>query len=162
MNQIVTATPIGRLAAIYEGEYLVEVKHVAPQTRPTANKEPFTRAIERQLQAYFDGDLRIFDLPFVFPAATEYQMRVWQQIRKIPYGETRTYGEIAADIKSGPRAVGGACGANRLLLIVPCHRVVGATGLGGFMRDADGSLVRRKQWLLGHEQKYCNLVRHKQ
>ena len=81
-------------------------------------------------------------------------MRVWEQIRKIPYGETRTYGEIAADIKSGPRAVGGACGANRLLLIVPCHRVVGATGLGGFMRDADGSLVRRKQWLLGHEQKH--------
>lgn len=155
MNRvIVTANPIGKLAVTYEGEYILEVEQVAPQTRPSSNKNPFTREIGRQLHAYFSGDLQIFDLPFLFPAATEFQMRVWQQIRKIKYGETRTYGDIAAAIKSGPRAVGGACRANRLLLIVPCHRVVGKSDLGGFMGDPDGRLVRRKQWLLEHEQKH--------
>ena len=159
MNRIiVTAKPIGKLAVTYESEYVLEVEQVAPQTRPSSNKKPFAREIERQLRAYFNGNLQRFDLPFLFPAATEYQMRVWQQIRKISYGETRTYGDIAADIKSGPRAVGGACRVNRLLLIVPCHRVVGKNDLGGFMGDPDGSLVRRKQWLLEHEQKHCRVA----
>ncbi len=154
MNKIVTATPIGKLAVIYDSDFVLEVRQVSSQSRIKKGKESFAQEIDKQLQAYFLGDLQKFDIPFLFENATDFQARVWDQIRKIPFGSTQTYGEIAQKIKSGPRAVGNACRRNKLLLVVPCHRVVSATGLGGFMGDADGSLVRRKQWLLNHEQEY--------
>lgn len=158
MNRVVTTTPIGKLAIIHESEFVIEVQQVAPQTRATSNKGYFAREIERQFQGYFDGTLQKFGLSFLFENGTDFQVRVWQQINRIPYGTTQTYGEIAGEIKSGPRAVGNACRCNKLLLIIPCHRVVGAVGLGGFMGDADGSLVRRKQWLLEHEQKHHHVA----
>lgn len=151
VNRIITKTPIGKLAVTYEGERVIGIQQAAPQARSVANKKRFFREVERQLQAYFDGTLQEFDIPFSFESGTDFQERVWWQISKIPYGRTRTYGEIAEEIKSGPRAVGSACAHNKLLLIIPCHRVIGAKGLGGFMGDVDGSLVRRKQWLLEHE-----------
>lgn len=154
MNQIITTTPIGKLAVKYESDFVLEVQQVASQTRATVNKENFAKEIQQQIQAYFTGDLQKFAIPFLFENATDFQVHVWDQIRKIPFGATQTYGEIAKKLKSGPRAVGNACRRNKLLLIVPCHRVVSVTGLGGFMGDADGSLVRRKQWLLNHEQEY--------
>lgn len=154
MNKVIIATPIGKLAVKYESDFILEVQQVAAQTRITSRKEFFAKEIEKQMHAYFTGDLQKFEIPFLFEDATEYQAQVWDQIRKIPFGVTKTYGEIAKKIKSGPRAVGNACRRNKLLLIVPCHRVVSAVGLGGFMGDADGSLVRRKQWLLDHELEY--------
>ena len=126
----------------------------ATKARTVAGKESFAREVQKQLKAWFAGHLQEFDIPFLFPDVTDFQVRVWDQITKIPFGATQTYGEIARKIKSGPRAVGNACRRNNLLLIVPCHRVVAVNGLGGFMGDGDGSLVRRKQWLLDHEQKY--------
>ena len=152
MEKMITKTPIGNLAVEYEGDFVTGVH--ATQTRTAVAKEPFAREVQEQLQAWFAGRLQKFEIPFLFPEATDFQVRVWDQITKIPFGTTQTYGEIARKIRSGPRAVGNACRRNRLLLIVPCHRVVGVTGLGGFMGDADGSLVRRKQWLLDHERKY--------
>lgn len=154
MNQIVTVTPIGKLAIKYASDFILEVYQVATQTRASSAKDLFAKEIQKQLQAYFTGDLQKIEIPFVFEKGTDFQVRVWDQIRKIPFGDTQTYGEIAKKIKSGPRAVGNACRRNKLLLVVPCHRVVSATGLGGFMGDADGSLVRRKQWLLNHEKEY--------
>ena len=154
MNQIITTTPIGKLAVKFESDFVLEIQQVASQTRIKTNKEIFAKEINKQLQAYFVGDLQKFELPFLFENATDFQLRVWDEIRKIPFGMTKTYGEIAQKIKSGPRAVGNACRRNKLLLIVPCHRVVSMQGLGGFMGDKDGSLVRRKQWLLNHEQEF--------
>ena len=151
MDQIILKTPIGKIAVCYEDDFVTEVKQVAPQTRTVSKKDPFAKEIQKQLKAYFAGDLQEFSLPFLFKQGTDYQLKVWDQIRRISFGKTKTYGEIAKKIKSGPRAVGNACRNNQLLLLVPCHRVVSATGLGGFMGDADGSLVRRKQWLLDHE-----------
>lgn len=80
---------------------------------------------------YFSGSLKSFDYP---PSAdgTAFQRRVWQKIAEIPFGQTRTYGEIAREIGSSARAVGTACGKNPLPIVIPCHRVVGARGLGGF------------------------------
>ncbi len=154
VNRIITKTPIGKLAITCIGECIVGIQHAAPRARSAANKRRFFREVERQLQAYFDGTLQEFDIPFSFESGTDFQERVWWQISRIPYGQTRTYGEIAGEIKSGPRAVGGACAHNGLLLIIPCHRVIGVKGLGGFMGDVDGSLVRRKQWLLEHERRH--------
>lgn len=86
----------------------------------------------RQLNAYFDGTLRRFDLPLA-PAGMAFARSVWAQMQAIPYGQTRTYGEIAARLGASPQAVGNACGANPLPIIIPCHRVIAAGGrLGGY------------------------------
>ena len=88
-----------------------------------------------QLAAYFAGERRSFDLP-VSPGGTEHDRAVWQAIRDIPPGETRTYGEVARTVGSSPRAVGNACGRNPLPIVVPCHRVVGANVV-----DGDGKAI---------------------
>ena len=102
----------------------------------------------QQLQAYFAGRLRAFDLPLQ-PSGTPFQQRVWQALRRIPYGDTRSYGEVAQRIASpkASRAVGAASGANPIAIIIPCHRVVGAAGqLTGF-----GGGLPAKQTLLALE-----------
>ncbi len=90
----------------------------------------------RQLTDYFAGARRDFELPLA-PRGTPFRLRVWAALQAIPYGETRSYGDLARMLDTAPRAVGGACGANPIPLIVPCHRVTGAHGaLGGFSGGA--------------------------
>ena len=105
-------------------------------------------AARDQLEAYFAGSLRTFDLPLA-PAGTPFQLRVWEALRRIPFGETVSYAELARRIGTpdAVRAVGAANGRNPLPIIVPCHRVIGADGsLTGF-----GGGLERKRWLLEHE-----------
>lgn len=102
----------------------------------------------RQIQEYFDGNRAAFDLP-LSPAGTEFQQAVWSALQTIPRGETRSYGELAAmlDRPKAARAVGGACHRNPILLLIPCHRVVGSRGeLTGFAAG-----VEVKRWLLEME-----------
>lgn len=106
-------------------------------------------AAASQLAAYFAGELTEFDLPLA-PRGTDFQRSVWECLLRIPYGQTRSYGQLAAELGSpgASRAVGLANGRNPLSIIVPCHRVVGSTGkLTGY-----GGGVERKRWLLGLEQ----------
>ena len=94
------------------------------------------------------------DLPFPVPlacAGTPFRQRVWTAISAIPHGRTATYGELALQLGSSPRAVGQACGANPFPLIVPCHRVTSAGGLGGFANAREGWLLEVKRWLLAFE-----------
>jgi methylated-DNA-[protein]-cysteine S-methyltransferase len=84
-----------------------------------------------QLEAYFDGKARSFDLPLV-PAGTNFQRRVWRLIETIPCGQTMSYGAMAKALNSSARAIGTACGANPIPVIIPCHRVLAATGIGGY------------------------------
>jgi len=122
---------------------------------PQAELKPtglLTKETVRQLRAWLKDPKFEFSLP-LRPAGTPFQRRVWSAIAAIPMGSTRSYGELAHDIASGPRAVGGACGANPYPVVVPCHRVLAANGgLGGFGRDRDGLLLDIKRWLLAHEQ----------
>lgn len=90
------------------------------------------------------------DLPLA-PEGTPYRLRVWQALRAIPAGETRSYAEVAHTIGSCPRAVGGACRANPLPILIPCHRVVARTGTGGFNGATSGPMIDIKSWLLAHE-----------
>lgn len=106
----------------------------------------------RQVSRYLaDPDFR-FDLPLL-PAGTAFQQRVWSTISCIPRGQVLTYGQVAKLIRSAPRAVGQACGANWFPLIIPCHRVTAAGGLGGFSNhdDETGFHLGVKRWLLAHE-----------
>lgn len=88
--------------------------------------------------------------------ATPHQRRVWQALLAIPVGRTRSYGAIAAEIGSSPRAVGQACGANPLPILIPCHRAVAKNGSGGFMHQREGAAMDYKHWLLAHESRYAN------
>ncbi len=92
---------------------------------------PLLKDAVKQLNAYFDGKLTAFDLPLA-PFGTAFQKSVWQQMRKIPYGKTCTYGAMAGRLKSEARPVGTACGKNPIPIIIPCHRVVGTATLGGY------------------------------
>ena len=93
---------------------------------------PLLSEAKAQLESYFDGDLRRFDLP-LSPEGSDFQRAVWHAMAAIPYGEVRSYGEIARAIGSAARAVGGACAANPLPVLIPCHRVVAANGaMGGY------------------------------
>lgn len=129
---------------------ITEIAYLEPtaEVKPTT---PLAKEAVRQLRAYLKDAHFEFSLPLA-PAGTHFQRRVWQQIAAIPCGTTRSYGEVAAAIRSGPRAVGNACGANPYPLVVPCHRVLAANqGLGGFARQRGGFLLEVKKWLLQHE-----------
>ena len=95
---------------------------------------PLLRRTRDQLNAYFDGDATDFDLPLE-PAGSPFQRRVWTAMREIPAGGTETYGSLADRIDGIARAVGTACGRNPIPIIIPCHRVVAANGLGGYSGD---------------------------
>ncbi|WP_445397158.1 methylated-DNA--[protein]-cysteine S-methyltransferase [Streptomyces sp. LE64] len=110
-----------------------------PGPAPRRAEEPF-RAAREQLGAYFAGELTAFSLP-LRPSGTEFRHRVWDALDAVPYGATTTYGRIAAEIgasRAAVRAVGGAIGANPLLVLRPCHRVIGADGsLTGYAGGLD-------------------------
>jgi methylated-DNA-[protein]-cysteine S-methyltransferase len=153
-------SPVGPLLLVGDSNALRRVsfessKHAAP---PPADwkqgKAPFAEVI-RQLQAYFRGELRQFDLPLALKG-TEFQRRVWNALREIPYGETISYLQLAERIGSpkAVRAVGLANGSNPIPIIVPCHRVIGSDGsLTGF-----GGGLSTKKKLLDLESKQLSLL----
>lgn len=105
----------------------------------------------KQLLRYLDDPHWRFTLPLA-TGGTAFRQRVWQALNSIPVGASRTYGEVARALHTAPRAVGGACGANPIALVIPCHRVVAGHGaLGGFMNAVSGDPVAIKRWLLVHE-----------
>jgi methylated-DNA-[protein]-cysteine S-methyltransferase len=109
---------------------------------------PLLRAAAAQLAEYFAGTRTEFDLPLA-PPSSPFQGRMRDAMTAIPYGETRSYGDLAALLGSNPRAIGQACGGNPIPIVVPCHRVLAAGGrIGGF---SAGNGVATKRWLLGHE-----------
>lgn len=155
-------TPLGKMVACATNEglcllefidrraFVTELKDLKKLLKTTI--EPGTnkhlKTVEKQLNEYFEGKRKKFDLPLVTPG-TEFQNKVWQKLLEIPHGETRSYKQqsIAIDNLGAIRAVGTANGANRISIIVPCHRVIGEDGsLTGY-----GGGLKRKQWLLDFE-----------
>lgn len=122
--------------------------------RDGAEETPLLRKAAVQLCAYFDHSLDEFDLP-LRPRGGDFQQSVNQAMRRIPYGETRQYGDLAKELDAMPQAVGNACGGNSIAIIIPCHRVVAAAGLGGF--SAPGG-IETKIALLRHEGAYSLLI----
>ena len=127
----------GAITAVDFGAGRASPQSLARETygEPRSNTGVLAEAA-RQLTEYFAGNLREFSLPLA-PSGTPFRLRVWAAMQAIPYGQTRSYGELARALDSAPRAIGGACGANPIPLVIPCHRVVGAGGaLGGFSGGA--------------------------
>ena len=114
---------------------------------PRQDPSPLLHCAGDQLQAYFDGALTVFDLPLA-PPGTAYRRQVWRALREIPYGEIRSYRDLAASTGGSARSIGQANGHNPIPLIIPCHRVVAANHIGGYS-GGDGLLTKR--WLLDLE-----------
>jgi methylated-DNA-[protein]-cysteine S-methyltransferase len=117
---------------------------------PEGKVDPLVARVIAQLNRYFDDPRAAFDLPLEIDG-TPFQRAVWTAIAAIPPGRVQRYGEIGTALGAPARAVGQACGDNRLPLVIPCHRVVAAAGLGGFAHATDGFALRVKRWLLEHE-----------
>jgi methylated-DNA-[protein]-cysteine S-methyltransferase len=156
-SHAVVDSPVGPLTLVaadgaLAGLYMTEQRHLPPREvfgEPAEDEEPFARA-SAQLREYFGGQRTEFDLELGL-AGTAFQRRVWAALQDIPYGQTISYGQLADRIgqPSASRAVGLANGKNPVGIIVPCHRVVGATGsLTGY-----GGGIERKRYLLAHEQR---------
>ena len=138
------STPAGMICLRQEGDAIAALDWGAgPEAAPT----PLLRRARAQVEAYFAGDRESFNLPLA-PQGTDFQRRVWRALSAIPKGRVLTYGELAARLASSPRAIGGACGANPIPIIVPCHRVLARDGLGGY--SGAGGLAT-KSWLLAFE-----------
>ena len=134
-------SPVGRLTISATPEAIVSIAWGGG-----AGGEPNALLVEakRQLEAYFAGRLREFDLP-LSPAGSRFEQRVWEAMRRIPRGQTRSYGELAMEVGSAPRAIGRACGKNPIPIVIPCHRVLARGGLGGY---SGGAGLPTKTWLL--------------
>ena len=150
----VISAPFGRLAIFSEmvadSLAISQICYLPKDEKKIRPKNQLVKIAIDQIDAYFSDPNFEFNLPLK-PFGSNFQNKVWNTILTIPVGTTMTYGELAQAIKSGARAVGGACGANNYPLVIPCHRVLAKQGAGGFMGKSGGWELEIKFWLLRHE-----------
>ncbi len=145
--------PFATLGIAASDTHVTGIRFLAPSVpakAPKKNTIAFLACV--QIQSYLEDPTFEFDLPLKL-AATRHRLEVWEAMQRIPAGATRTYGDLARELGSSARAVGGACGANPIPVVVPCHRVIGAgRSIGGFMgASTEGFELGIKRWLLEHE-----------
>ncbi|NTS75449.1 methylated-DNA--[protein]-cysteine S-methyltransferase [Catenovulum sp. SM1970] len=151
--QAVLETQVGKIAVFNNEEALTGIDLFADSIRyRIKNANDLTEQLVSQLSAYFAENLLDFDVP-IFLQGTSFQQTVWQALCDIPAGECWTYGQLAKELGTSPRAIGGACRRNPIPIVVPCHRIVAASGIGGYSGQwQEGKKVDIKAWLLQHEQ----------
>lgn len=146
----VLSLPFGGFGVRADDSAIRELVFLPPGAPTIAPDSLLAERATTQLLAWLDDPDRPFDLPLA-RRGTPFQQRVWSSIAAIPRGRLRTYGDIAGTLNSAARAVGQACGANPFPIVIPCHRVVAASGLGGFANSTGGYLLDAKRWLLAFE-----------
>ena len=150
MYDVVIDFPKFKLGVKTRGERVTEIRYLPISVEASDAKIPLAERAAKQLERYRDDPDTRFDLPLLIEGSP-LQRAVWDAMCAIPRGRTRTYGELARELGADPRAIGQACGDNRLPIVIPCHRVVAANGIGGFAHATGGYLVEAKRWLLAHE-----------
>ena len=146
----IIASPPGRIGIRMTGDAVSALDYLpadAPEQPPT---DAATRAVVEQLEAYFGDPRHPFAVPLA-PVGTAFQQKVWKGLQSIPPGMVLTYGELARQLDTAARAIGGACRSNPIPILIPCHRVVGRQGLGGYAGEVTGDPLAIKRWLLRHE-----------
>lgn len=141
-GSIVVPSPLGPLTVFAVAGEIVSLdwgKGMETEDTPQVLKDAAA-----QLAEYFAGKRRDFTLP-LNPEGSAFQKKVWDAMRAIPYGQTRTYGEVARELRTAAQAVGGACGANHIPIIIPCHRILGTGSLGGY--SGMGALDTKRELL---------------
>lgn len=146
----VIAAPFGRLGVTLKDGRLADLDFLDVRFPLRVPKEATARRACRALKIYLRNPKTKFRLPLE-TGGSNFQRRVWRAMQRIPVGKVLSYGELARRLKTGPRAVGNACRANPIPIVIPCHRVVAANGRGGFMGKTGGRALAIKDWLLTHE-----------
>jgi len=150
MFDVTVDFPRMKVAVATRGERVVEIRYLPSSAPRVEAKNALAAEAKRQLESYREDPDAKFDLPIVIDGS-ELERAVWRAMCAIPRGRTRTYGDIAKEVGGEARQVGQACGDNRFPIVIPCHRVVAADGLGGFAHSTGGYLLEVKRWLLAHE-----------
>ncbi|CAB3746794.1 methylated-DNA--[protein]-cysteine S-methyltransferase [Paraburkholderia humisilvae] len=149
-NAVIDA-PFGKIGIRVEGANLREIVYLPDSMQSVEPDTALAKKAVEQIEHYLDHASATFELPLA-EVGTAFQRRVWQAISAIPPGVVQTYGQLAKEIGSVPRAVGQACGSNAYPIVIPCHRVVASSGIGGFAHHGDDGYYRTvKRWLLAHE-----------
>lgn len=148
--QTIVATPLGKIGIRMAGEAVDALDYVPADTMERLPSDAATEMAVTQLMAYFHDSHTPLTVPLA-PMGTTFQQRVWNALRAIPSGAVLSYGELATQLGTAARAVGGACRRNPISILIPCHRVVARRGLGGYAGEIDGDLLAIKRWLLRHE-----------
>ena len=150
MFDAVIEFPKFKLGVRTRGEHVVEIRYLPAAALSVKAKNAVAEEAARQLERYRDDPDATFDFPVKIEGSA-LERGVWDAMCAIPRGATRTYGEIAKELGADARDIGQACGENRLPIVIPCHRVVAADGIGGFGHATGGYLLEAKRWLLNHE-----------
>jgi len=150
MYDVTVDFPRMKVAVTTRGEKVVGIRYVPLSSARVLPSNALAEKAATQLERYRDDPDTVFDLPLLVEGSP-LQRSVWDAMCAIPRGRTRTYGELARELGADPRAIGQACGDNRLPIVIPCHRVVAADGIGGFSHTTEGYLIEVKRWLLAHE-----------
>ena len=149
----ILAAPLGlhaKLGVRLQQQAVCGIDFLSLRHADLAPATAFAQRVIDQLLRYFDNPRRRFSIPLSL-YGTPFQKRVWQALLNLPVGATVSYGVLAAQLATGARAVGNACRANPLPIIVPCHRIVAHNGLGGYSGAVAGTQLGIKRWLLEHE-----------
>jgi methylated-DNA-[protein]-cysteine S-methyltransferase len=150
MFDVVVAFPRMKVGVATRQDRVAEIRYLPPHTLLVHPQNQLAESVAMQLERYREDPDAAFDLPLLIEG-TPFQRRLWEALCEIPRGRTLTYGELAQRLGAPARAVGQACGDNRLPIVIPCHRVVAANGIGGFSHSRSGYLIEAKRWLLVHE-----------
>jgi methylated-DNA-[protein]-cysteine S-methyltransferase len=154
VHDVVIDFPKFKLGVKTRAERVVEIMYLPLSAQSVAPKTPLAARAAKQLEHYRENPDARFDLPLLIEGSA-LERAVWDAMCAIPRGRTRTYGDLARELEAAhlatPRAIGQACGDNRLPIVIPCHRVVAADGIGGFAHSTGGYLLEAKRWLLMHE-----------
>lgn len=143
-------TPFAVLGIRTVGERVTDIDYLPLGAAALAPLTKLAARTCREIERYLDDPAYLPRVPFEY-TGTPFQCRVWRAISAIPSGRTLSYSDIARALRSAPRPVGGACGRNRLPIVIPCHRVLASGGLGGFMGGHGEAGLAIKRWLLRHE-----------
>ena len=152
-NSTIVDSPIGKLLIVCNANLITTIQFYSKDTaisHQVANS-PLLHQTQQQISNYFKNPQQHFNIN-IAPAGTTLQKCIWRACQNIDIGTTKTYSEIAQQVGTSPRVVGNALSKNPILLIIPCHRVVAKSGIGGFAGQTNGTKLDSKKWLLRHEQ----------
>jgi methylated-DNA-[protein]-cysteine S-methyltransferase len=150
MFDVTVDFPRMKVAVATRDERVFEIRYLPLSSKSISPKNALAALAAEQLETYLANPDTRFDLPLALEG-TPFQRKLWEALCRIPRGKTRTYGDLARELDGEARAIGQACGDNRLPVVIPCHRVVAADGIGGFAHSTGGYLLEAKRWLLAHE-----------
>ncbi|MEO5702546.1 MAG: methylated-DNA--[protein]-cysteine S-methyltransferase [Gammaproteobacteria bacterium] len=139
-----------KLGIRIHGQSLSAIDFLPPSAAEKAPETELAHQVVTELLDYFANPARSFSFP-VNPQGTAFQQRVWQALRQIPAGDVCSYGQLAGRLNTGARALGNACRYNPIPIVIPCHRIVAANGMGGYSGQTSGPQLTIKSWLLAHE-----------